>query len=82
MNSPFEDNLDREERAAVLKASKALNRAGLMFVLMAFGEDNKGAVVSNIHPGQSISLIEQALAAAKRMCASSDFIPINEERVH
>jgi hypothetical protein len=81
MNSPLDDNLDRDQRAAVMKASTAMNRAGLMFVIMAFGEDSKGAVVSNIHPGQSVALIEQALAGAKRVCAT-DFIPVNEERVH
>lgn len=58
------DGLNDEQQAAIRQASAILREADLIFIMMLFGEDKRGAIAANIEPANAVRLIETALMAA------------------
>ena len=59
------DHLPKEQQEAASAAARLVEDAGMRFVFMLFGRDGKGAVISNIDPGDAARLIGEAHMAAK-----------------
>ena len=57
--------LGAEQQMAARVAASLIEDADMRFVMMLFGDDKQGAVVSNIEPADAVKLIEAALMAAK-----------------
>jgi dihydrodipicolinate synthase/N-acetylneuraminate lyase len=59
------ERLPDEQRRLTTEALHTLSGANLNFVLMVFGADGVGAVLSNIAPEHAVGMLEKALAAAE-----------------
>ena len=57
--------LTREQQAAARAAARVIEDEGLQFLLLLFGDDQRGAIIGNIEPSEAVRLIEAAHAAAK-----------------
>ena len=57
--------LNDRQQAAAKAAANLLEDADMRFVMMLFGEDERGAILANIEPADSVKLVEGALKAAQ-----------------
>ena len=59
------DLLNEQQHEAARAAARVIGDADMTFLMLLFGPDKQGAILSNVEPLNAIGLIEQALAAAK-----------------
>ena len=59
------DLLNEQQHEAARAAARVIGEADMTFLMLLFGPDQQGAILSNVEPGDAVRLIEQALLAAK-----------------
>lgn len=59
------DHLNDQQHEAARAAARVIGEADMTFLMLLFGPDMQGAILSNVEPDNAVRLIEQALTAAK-----------------
>lgn len=78
MSEVWKQLTDKQQEAAKA-AARVIEEEGLRFLLLLFGDGKRGAIIGNIEPINSVSLIEDALAAARTMVLA-DIEPIEIDK--
>ena len=66
--------LTDEQQTAAKHAARLFEAEGLLFLLLLFGDDKRGAIIGNIEPAEAVRLIEEAHALAKAMIAGAGVV--------